>query len=129
LARFQKGLGGCDGCIDHSNADNGIPLLNIAVDILKPIVEKYEPLGLSRPDIWVLASSTGVEMAMPDSEFVPIPFTTVGRQPCNPANMTEGPKATACDPNLGTDELVEFFKVHFGFSPQETAAIMGAHTM
>jgi Peroxidase len=129
LARFQKGLGGCDGCIDHSNADNGVQVLSVAIDILKPTVEKYEPLGLTRPDIWVLASSTGVEIAMPDSDFVPIPFTTIGRQPCDHSNITAGPKATPCDPNMGTDDLVDFFEEHFGFSQQEIAAIMGAHTM
>ncbi|CAB9503287.1 c peroxidase, mitochondrial [Seminavis robusta] len=124
---FHDCLGGCNGCINLANRDNR--MLNIAIDILEPCVQKYEPYGLSRPDIWVLASSVGVELAMPDTAFVAIPFKTYGRKSCDPADIIEGPNPVFCDPNLGTDDLLAFFRAHFGFSPQETAAILGAHTI
>jgi Peroxidase len=124
---FNDCIGGCDGCINLSNPDNR--MLDVAMDTLAPIVAKYEPHGLSRPDIWVLASFTGVEMAMPQNEFLPIPFNTIGRQPCDAEDMTQGPNPEICSPNMGTNDVLTFFRTQFGFTPRETAAIMGAHTM
>ena len=124
---FQDCVGGCDGCINMSNPDNA--RLDSAMYSLEPLVTKYEPLGLTRPDLWVLASMTGVELSMPDTDFVSIPFTTVGRQPCDASHMTQGPNPAMCSHNLGTDDILTFFRAHFGFTPQETAAIMGGHTI
>lgn len=124
---FNDCVGGCDGCINLSNPSNG--MLNVAMETLAPIVAEYEPRGLSRPDIWVLASYTGVEMSMPQDSFLPFQFSTIGRQSCDAADMTQGPNPEMCSPNMGTDDILTFFRSNFGFTPRETAAIMGAHTM
>jgi len=126
--------GGCDGCINMSNPDNH--KLDEVMTVLTPVVDKYAPLGLSRPDLWVLASYVGVEMAMPDTDFLALPFTTIGRHSCSSGAvdesmaMMQGPNPEMWSPtHMGTDDILGFFRAQFGFTPQETAAIMGAHTM
>merc|ERR1712242_210182 len=40
-----------------------------------------------------------------------------------------GPTRHLPSPNLGTTDLLHFFSSEFGFSAEETAALMGAHTI
>ena len=125
--------GGCDGCINTLNPENGG--LNGAMNSLTELVTQYRPQGLSRADLYVLASYVGVDMTLPGRDNttlnVPmmIPFTKYGRQDCVDPNPRRGPDPELCSPNLGTDEIVDFFHEHFDFTAQETAAIMGAHTV
>ena len=124
---FHDCVGGCDGCINISSPENA--RLDSAMYSLDSLVTKYEPMGLTRPDIWVLAATTGVELSMLDTEFCAIPFTSIGRQPCEAAHMTEGPNPEVCSSNIDTDDILIFFRATFGFTPQEAAALMGAHTV
>ena len=122
--------GGCDGCINTLNPENGG--LNSAMNSLRDLEEKYRDQGLSRADLYVLASYVGVDMTLPGGNATNnpmIPFTKYGRQNCDDSNPRRGPDPELCSPNLGTDEIVDFFREHFDFSAQETAAIMGAHTV
>jgi len=110
--------------------DNGG--LNGAMNSLTDVEEKYRDQGLTRADLYVLASYVAVDMTMPDGDAINspfIPFRHYGRNICDSTNPRRGPDPELCSPNLGTDEVVDFFQEHFDFTPRETAAIMGAHTV
>lgn len=128
---FHDCVGGlCDGCINTSNPENAG--LSSAMNSLRDIESKYESQGLSRADIWVLASYVAVEVRLPgggSSSDPLIPFEHYGRDNCGASDPRQGPDPEMCTPNLGTDQIVNFFAEQFGFSARETAAIMGAHTM
>lgn len=123
---FHDCVGGaCDGCINTQNMDNGG--LRSSMNSLRALEQKYSP-ELSRADLWVLASFVGVEQAMPSDERVDMPVKFYGRQDCND-RMDLGPDPMLCSPNLGTDEVLEFFDKEFDFTAAETAVIMGSHTI
>lgn len=125
---FHDCVGGrCDGCINMANPDNA--KLDSVMYSLETLVNKYEPLGLTRPDLWALATTTGIELSMPDDEFVAIPFTTIGRQPCSATEITQGPNPEIFSHNIDTDDIITFFRAHFAFTPQEAAAILGGNTI
>lgn len=125
---FHDCVGGvCDGCINAENPDNGG--LGLAMNSLRDIATKYEPDGLSRADIWVLASYMGVELSMPsDGDSIEMPFRHYGRVDCTD-RPDRGPDPPLCSPNLGTDGVLEYFAKEFNMDARETACIMGAHTM
>lgn len=122
--------GGCDGCINIESQENGG--LRGAMISLRDVETKYRDQGLTRADLFVLASYVGVDMTLPGGDALNnpfIPFQHYGRVTCDSSRPTGGPDPELCSPNLGTDEIVDFFQEHFDFTPQETAAIMGAHTV
>ena len=126
---FHDCVGGaCDGCINTNNIDNGG--LRGSMGSIRALEQKYAP-DLSRADLWVLASFVGVEQTMPESgdgDRVEMPFHFYGREDCEDG-MDQGPNPPLCSPNLGTEEVLDFFAKEFNFDAQETAAIMGSHTM
>lgn len=125
---FHDCVGGiCDGCINMGNPDNA--RLDSVMYSLEPVVTKYEPLGLTRPDVWALAAMTGIELSMLDTDFVAIPLTTIGRQPCLANEITQGPNPEMFPHNIDTDDIITFFRAHFAFTPQEAVAILGGNTI
>lgn len=125
---FHDCVGGvCDGCINVENPDNGG--LGLAMNSLRDIATKYKADGLSRADIYVLASYMGVEWSMPaDDDSIDMPFRHYGRIDCDD-RPDRGPDPPLCSPDLGTDGVLEFFAREFDMDARETACIMGAHTM
>jgi Peroxidase len=131
---FHDCVGGCDGCVDMSNLDNGG--LDIPINVLQPIVTKYAQgpnALLTRADVWALAGLTAASNAQAVTT-VSFPLTLVGRPNC--ANFPNGTEATRAGPDrtlpsahLTSQQLVDFFAANFGFSASETVAIMGAHTL
>ena len=137
---FHDCVGGCDGCVDMLNPDNAG--LDIPFTALQPIVDSYEPSGLSRADIWSLASMVGLNFVYPDGDdfFV---FDHFGRINCEDAgevcrdeagnarecNMALGPHRELPPANLDTDGVMDFFADEFGFTDGETVALMGAHSI
>ena len=57
---FHDFVGGCDGCINHNNRDNGG--LSRYTSLLNPICDKYIE-EMSRADCWMLAAVTAIEHA------------------------------------------------------------------
>lgn len=150
---FHDAVGGMDGCVDLGNGDNNG--LDVPIDALEPIVQQYAHnddyitlaggVPISRADIWALAAMARAEKAQPpnDEDFTSFPLTHVGRvdcerkspSPCDGAadgiicDARNGPPRDLPSPDLTTHGLLTFFSDEFGFSPQETTAIMGAHTL
>jgi Peroxidase len=131
---FHDCVGGCDGCVDMSDLDN--TGLDIPINILQPIVAKYAQGAnalLTRADIWALAGLTAAANAQIVTTAA-FPLTLVRRPNC--ANFPNGVEATRAGPartmpsaQLTSSQLVDFFATNFGFSADETVAIMGAHTL
>jgi Peroxidase len=131
---FHDCVGGCDGCVDMSNLDN--TGLDIPINTLQPIVTKYAQGAnalLTRADVWALAGLTAAANAQVATS-VSFPLTLVGRPTC--ANFPNGTEATRAGParsmpsaHLTSSQLVDFFATNFGFTANETVAIMGAHTL
>jgi Peroxidase len=129
---FHDCVGGCDGCVDMTNLDNRG--LDTPINVLQPIVAKYTGnTPLTRADIWALAGLTAAGNAQATTS-VAFPLTLIGRPVC--ANFPNGTAATRAGPDrtmpsahLTSQQLVTFFSDSFGFTADETVAIMGAHTL
>lgn len=134
--------GGCDGCVDLSNGDNAG--LDIPIDALTPIVNQYATpaYGLSRADIWALAALVGSDVSQ--NANVPFPMEYIGRVDCEnahdicykengvdeqPCQKNRGPHRPLPGPDMTTSELLHWFSLRFDYSPEETTAIMGAHSI
>ena len=134
------------GCVDLTNPDNGG--LAFPINNLNSIALKYASQGLSRTDIWMLASFVAVEVTNAKAAVsIPFPFQWVGRKTCEemhsnnncgiglngqqaPCNQFRGPNRVICHGDTaGTATIQEFFSSVYGFDAQQTAAIMGAHTI
>ena len=139
---FHDCVGGCDGCVDLSNPENGGLL--VPIEALRPVVEMYAnaDTGLSRADIWALATATGAAV-MQGPVKVSFAMTDIGRVDCENANTVcqnehgevqdcsdiRGPHRIIPGANTNSRELFEFFFNEFGFDTKEGVALMGAHTI
>ena len=93
----------------------------------------YYSSVLTRADCWALAALTAAEYSQPDpANRVAFELFHVGRPDCADGNLLGHAASDAAafpSPHLTSDELVNFFAAEFSFSPDETVAIMGAHTL
>jgi len=141
---FHDCVGGCDGCVDLELDDNNG--LDVPIEALDSVVDAYvnEASGLTRADIWAHAALLGAELSQPsDDDYISFPMTWVGRKGCEDLNdvcLNEDGVSVACDKTHGphrvlpgasltTSEIVNYFDQEFGYTAQETVAIMGAHTI
>lgn len=124
------GAEGCNGCIDLQNPDNAGLLLPMGR--LCDMCGYYSSV-LTRADCWALAALTAVELSQPNQDnIVDFELFHVGRPTCMDGNLLgDSPSETAVfpSPHLTSDDLVNYFADEFSFSPNETVAIMGAHTL
>ena len=133
----------CDGCVDMTFLDN--KGLQMPIDALQPIANRYASQGLSRTDIWMLAAVVAADVSEVDTG-VDFPFQWIGRETCDQINngncglnsqgnvssctATGGPHHELCHGDTaGTNTIDQFMQDAFGFNAQQTAAIMGAHTV
>ena len=140
---FHDCVGGCDGCVDLTFLDNAGLLMPI--DVLQPIVNRYASQGLSRTDIWMLSAVVAADVSEIDAG-VEFDFQWIGRKTCDeinrgncglnsrgnpsPCTPTGGPHRELCHGDIsGTSTINQFMRDAYGFNPQQTAAIMGAHTV
>jgi len=142
---FHDCVGGCDGCVDLSNPDNGG--VDIPIAVLAQVVAEYEPLGLTRADVWMLSALVATEVALPNNfqGVINFPLRWYGRRTCEEINNgncgldfngrqascgpTGGPHRELCHGVAGTQTIQEFFEQEFGFNDREIVAIMGAHSV
>lgn len=129
------------GCVDFFNPDNAG--LSFPIDALAPVVSKFEPQGLSRTDVWMLAALVANEHAA-EGAFQ-FPAVWMGRKTCEQLNNNNcgnnhlgfattcgakrGPDRHLCHGDAGTSTVLNFFQNEFGFNGQQISAIMGAHTI
>ena len=125
---FHDCIEGCDGCIDFDEPDNNG--LVEPIDALAPIAAQRTLL--SRADVWALAATWSAEtMQDPTGNYVLFPFTHYGRVDCGDDSMAKlGPtQELVPSTEFTTLELLHFFATAFDFTPRETVAIMGAHSV
>lgn len=119
-------LGGCDGCIDPTDADNRG--LEEAIDAISYITDKYND-SYSRADVWALATLVSADLAItggrPDGLHFPMRY--IGRKDCSGADSKGlgGPEVKMPSNDFTTHELLEFFREYFGFDTEEVVVIMG----
>ena len=128
---------GCDGCVNLDlGANNGLAR---AVDELDTIFEGLrdfaENLGFTRADAWTFAALFAVEFAEPTKTLLFTDNFRTGRENCEIActgcSSRRGPE-TFIDflgPDATTHELIEFMRLKFGYTMDDTVAVMGAHTL
>ena len=134
LTTLDNAIRLCDGCIDLENADHS-GLQQLAQEPIEPICAAWSE-KMNRADCWVTIGNIALEYS---ASLSPTPGTLppldykFGRKTCQTSpdavtNLetggTEFPLA-----HLGWDPLFAFFKDHFGFTKQESAVIIGAHTV
>ena len=140
---FHDCVGGCDGCVDMTAEDNAGLL--IPINALQSIVNRYSSQGLSRTDVWMLSAVVAADVSEVDVG-VDFPFQWIGRKTCDqinngncgrnaegntsPCTATGGPNRVLCHADTaGTRTINQFMQDAFGFTPQQTAAITGAHSV
>ena len=149
---FHDCVGGCDGCIDMINPEN--KGLDKPIDALLPIVQEFEPQGLSRTDVWMLSSLVATELALPfENSDLLFPMHWIGRQTCETrfgvevapddsancgvnflgspttCSAKRGPHVTQPHGTIGTQSIQTFFREEFNFNAQQVTALMGAHSV
>jgi Peroxidase len=118
---FHDCVGGCDGCVDLSNPSNFG--LDIPITALAPIVE-HSAKYLTTGDVWALAGLVSAKASQDNTSFS-FPLQFVGRPHCAGNATTRGPKRKLPSAHFTTEEVVDYFKENFNFSPQESVAILG----
>jgi hypothetical protein len=132
------------GCIDLSDpANNG---LAIPISVLDSVVQQFATpsTGLSRADIWALATMVGADVANHGNITQPISFTQnwFGRVDCESANsvcLNANGQSVSCSERAGphrampsatfnSPAVFSYFANNFGFTERQTVTIMGAHT-
>ena len=139
---FHDCVGGCDGCVDLEEPDNNG--LEVPIAALDSVVDEFIGSGMSRADIWALAALVGAEVAQPNNQAaINFPMMWVGRVDCEntgndcldgnnnpvPCSAVRGPHRVLPPMDLNTTGVTHFFSQTFGFTPRETVALMGAHTI
>mmetsp|Transcript_105 Transcript_105/g.357 ORF Transcript_105/g.357 Transcript_105/m.357 type:complete len:393 (-) Transcript_105:444-1622(-) len=128
---FHDCVGGCDGCVDLTDPENNG--LDWPIDALADIVAKYDPLGLSRADVWALAAMTANENAQDPANAAvnrEFPLAKTGRLTCKENDPKGGPHRVMPTGN-GNYEFVKDFCVNtFALqTDRECTALLGAHTL
>jgi len=142
---FHDCVGGCDGCINIDNDSNAG--LQSAIDIMEDVYETVtaDGIDISRADLWAIAGRAAADYGMKgmpnhrdyDSSQTwstvvqawvsPFPTFKYGREDCDSAPYTtDEHKFPNAHGNF--DEVMTYFAEEFGFTDDQTVAIMGAHT-
>ena len=136
---FHDCVGGCDGCVDLLDPDN--KGLDVAITALEDVVTNFTKNGITRADIWAYSAMLYADMNK--AEEVEFLFDFYGRPTCEmlnsrcfnalrvevPCSSTRGPFRAMPSPNLDTRGILDYFDRTFGLTPQETVALMGAHSI
>jgi len=118
---FCVGDGGCDGCINMDVPDNAG--LELSVDYLDARADAWLEAGLSKADLYALASMVAANMALGNNGWdSDLSNFEIGRTDCSdPDLFEEFPDAHRAP--------FQFFEENFGFNADETTILFGAHTL
>lgn len=122
------GDGGCDGCLNHTIADNAG--LKKYTDALDALYDASFSTKMSRADFYMLSSIVALDIASVDSpdKFPGRNLFKLGRVDCS-TSPTEDVLNTLPDAMHGLTETLEYFDTQFGFTANEVEALLGAHTL
>jgi len=116
------GSTGCCGYVNLEEEDNAG--LDLSVDYLESQMAEWTAAGFSRADLYAYASQVAVGMALGDDMNTILQTVELDRTDCDAM------------PEVGTvgfpsahDSPFEYMNTHFGFTPRQTVAIMGAHNI
>ena len=124
---FHDCVNGCDGSVDTANPDNFG--LEVPIARLRPIVTCYDS-ALTRGDIWALAGLASAEHMQDDDDDDTISFNLEYYGRVSLPDDESGKLGDVMPGNhLTTQGLLDYFNKTFGFTTQETVAIMGVHTL
>lgn len=133
---FHDCVGGCNGCINFNNGDNA----GLA-DVVSELTSAYNTNGYSSicslADFFALATTVSISNAVQQSNIQRSGAATSG--PCpNPAFTLKWGRTTATDcstdasvfpsPTMTGDAMFTYYADNFGFSKEQTVALMGAHS-
>jgi Peroxidase len=124
---FHDCPGGCDGCVDLKSPNTPHAGLHLPIIALDPVVQ-FNQQFLTTGDVWALAGLVAARVTQKDTAL-PFSLQYYGRPQCEYNETMGGPYRDLPSPQLTTNKLVEYFRTTFGFTPEETAAILGAHSM
>ena len=111
-----------DGGEGTFGANAGLP--TVALDLLKPVTDKYCPATISHADLWTLAANVAIETM--GGPAVPTKF---GRKDAaSSAESVESQVGRLPDGDKGCPHLREIFHPK-GFSDKDIVALSGAHTV
>lgn len=118
---FCVGDGGCDGCINMDVPDNAG--LELSVNYLDARSDAWLEAGLSKADLYALASMVAANMALGNNGWdSDLSNFEIGRTDCSdPDSFEEFPDAHHAP--------FQFFEDNFGFNADETTILFGAHTL
>jgi Peroxidase len=124
---FHDCVGGCDGCVDLKNPSNFG--LHIPIEALEPVVQNVGAF-LTIGDVWALAGSVAARVSQKDT-FAQFPLQFVGRPQCEggAGASKAGPHRQLPSAHFTTKQVTAFFNKTFGFSAEESAAILGSHSL
>jgi len=134
---FHDCVGGCNGCLNVDNHDNGG-----LSDLVEQLETLYEDEGysslISRADFWALAGIAAVEKGIEnanedcDSDDCVVPDAGLsfqwGREDCSTSPYTTDDVGLPSS-LLDHDGVMDFFASEFGFDENQTVALLGAHTL
>jgi type II secretory pathway pseudopilin PulG len=124
---FHDCPGGCDGCVDLKSVNTPHAGLHLPIMALDPVVQFNQPY-LTTGDVWALAGLVAARVTQKDTAL-PFPLQYYGRPQCEYNDTMGGPYRELPSPQLTTDKLVDYFRRTFGYTPEETVAALGAHSM
>jgi len=152
---FHDCIGGCNGCLDLTNANNaGLgPIRDLYEELYMDPKHKFHE-AISRADMWALLGLTMARHAAKknndechlihceegEQECKQCPHSPLqsltqaienfkwGRKDCPDSPVYNGPHVGLPSPHFNTDGNMDYWN-YLGFSSQETTALMGAHTL
>jgi len=145
---FHDCVGGCDGCINIDNDSNAG--LDTAITIMEAVYTtvKADGIDISRADLWAIGGRAAADYGMEgmpnhrdyDSSQTwrtvvqawvsPFPTFKYGRVDCDSATDDGYTTDVHVFPSAHNnfEEVMDYNAKEFGFTDDQTVAIMGAHT-
>jgi len=145
---FHSCAGGCNGCLSFSTSENrGLKsIIRQLEQVHQAVCKRLEYAfpdpclhKLSRADFWAWAALWAVEKTLRinndecQEQACKMPeaaeFTyKIGRKDCDTSPESKGTDNLP-EPTFSYNMSMEYFKTNFGLTPDETVALMGAHTL
>jgi len=136
---FHDCVGGCNGCIDPDTPNNS-GLKGFVKLLDEEIFDKYAKKYLTRADFWALTSIHALRRTIainnqycqgdPECETPELNLVfKYGREDCSDGGPFITKAANLPHGTFDYKETMQFFEKEFGFTGEETVALLGVHTL